>query len=166
MKSRLTLGIACVFGLCLLASGVHAHHSVESTFDTSKAIVLKGSVDRAIWINPHAYLLINVEGPNGATEPWAVELAPPNSLIRAGFDLRTLRTGGQITVSGFAPKPGVTVNGPAVPPAYEKSELAPLLRALSERKKTNRVIHPQQLTLPDGRTIEATVGGPRWSGQW
>ena len=109
--------------------------------------------------------MINVKGANGATEPWAVELAPPNSLIRAGFDLRKLRTGGEITVTGFAPKPGVTVNGPAVPPAYEKSELAPLLQALWERKKANRVIHPKQLTLPDGRTIEATMGG-QWSGQW
>ena len=41
-----------------------AHHS-QAMFDTSQEIVLKGTVARFDWVNPHMYLTIATTGPDG-----------------------------------------------------------------------------------------------------
>src|ERR1051326_9558093 len=41
-----------------------AHHS-QSLFDTTKEIVVEGTVARFDWKNPHMYLIVETKGPNG-----------------------------------------------------------------------------------------------------
>lgn len=47
-----------------------AHHS-QAMFDTSEEILLEGTVARFDWVNPHMYLIVETEGPDG--EPALVE---------------------------------------------------------------------------------------------
>ncbi|HVY64700.1 MAG TPA: DUF6152 family protein [Gammaproteobacteria bacterium] len=48
----------------LLCAPALAHHS-QAMFDTSKELVLKGTVARFDWVNPHMYLVINTTDPDG-----------------------------------------------------------------------------------------------------
>jgi hypothetical protein len=47
-----------------LVSSVRAHHS-QAMFDSSKEIIVEGTVARFDWVNPHMYLIVATEGPNG-----------------------------------------------------------------------------------------------------
>jgi hypothetical protein len=54
----------------LTSASASAHHS-QSMFDTSKEIILEGTVARFDWVNPHMYLVIATTGPDG--QPALVE---------------------------------------------------------------------------------------------
>ena len=68
----------CVALIAALALGVVttpgiAHHSHTATYDDSRGITLEGPVTRIDWVNPHAYLFIDVEDSNGNVVNWALE---------------------------------------------------------------------------------------------
>lgn len=54
----------------LLGAPVSAHHSM-SMFDSSREILIEGTVARFDWKNPHMYLIVETEGPDG--EPALIE---------------------------------------------------------------------------------------------
>ncbi len=54
----------------LLGAPASAHHS-QSMFDTTKEIVIEGTVARFDWVNPHMYLVVATKGPDG--QPVLVE---------------------------------------------------------------------------------------------
>jgi hypothetical protein len=85
-----------------LAVGLHAisasaHHSF-ATFDTGREVVVRGVVKEFQWTNPHAWILLAVERA-GRVEQWAIELAGPSSLVRQGWEPKTLAPGMSVTVT-------------------------------------------------------------------
>jgi hypothetical protein len=54
----------------LLCAPASAHHS-QSMFDTSKELVIEGTVSRFDWVNPHMYIVVATKGPDG--QPALVE---------------------------------------------------------------------------------------------
>jgi hypothetical protein len=60
---RLTAA-APLLAAALLCAPAYAHHS-QAMFDTSKELVLKGTVARFDWVNPHMYLVIATTDPDG-----------------------------------------------------------------------------------------------------
>jgi hypothetical protein len=54
----------------LLCAPAAAHHS-QSMFDTSKELVIEGTVSRFDWVNPHMYIVVATKGPDG--QPALVE---------------------------------------------------------------------------------------------
>jgi len=102
---RKTLAFALVAGVLSLAAGpVWAHHAFAAEFDSSKPIRLKGTVTKMEWINPHAWIHIDVEGEDGKVSPWMIEAAAPNSLLRRGFTKNSLLIGTEIVVEGYQAK--------------------------------------------------------------
>ncbi len=102
---RKTLAFALVAGvLSLAAEPVWAHHAFAAEFDSSKPIRLKGTVTKMEWINPHAWIHIDVEGEDGKVSPWMIEAAAPNSLLRRGFTKNSLLIGTEIVVEGYQAK--------------------------------------------------------------
>ncbi len=102
---RKTLAFAVVAGvLSLAAEPVWAHHAFAAEFDSSKPIRLKGAVTKMEWINPHAWIHIDVEGEDGKVSPWMIEAAAPNSLLRRGFTKNSLLIGTEIVVEGYQAK--------------------------------------------------------------
>ena len=73
--------------LVVLAAGapLAAHHSFAAEFDGSKPVTLKGTVTKMEWTNPHAWLHVDVKGPDGKVVSWMVEGDSPNILLRRGF---------------------------------------------------------------------------------
>ena len=103
---RKTPAFILVGGVLFLAAvPVWAHHAFAAEFDASKPITLKGTVTKMEWINPHAWIHIDVKGEDGVS-PWMIEAAAPNSLLRRGFTKNSLLPDMEIVVEGYQAKDG------------------------------------------------------------
>jgi hypothetical protein len=102
---RKTVAIVFAVGALLLAAApVWAHHAFSAEFDTEKPIKFKGTVTKMEWINPHAWIHIDVKGEDGKVTEWMIEAAAPNSLLRRGWTKNSLPAGTEIVVEGFQAK--------------------------------------------------------------
>ena len=89
-----------------------AHHAFSAEFDANKPVKLVGRVTKMEWINPHAWIHMDVKGDDGKMVSWAVELGPPNALLKRGWNKNSLPEGTQIIVDGYQYKDGEPrVNG-------------------------------------------------------
>jgi len=61
-----------------------AHHGYATEFDSSKCLVLKGTLSGVDWENPHAFFHIDVKDADGKVNTWRLETISPNSLKRSG----------------------------------------------------------------------------------
>jgi len=105
MRTTLAAGIVCA-GLLRAAAPVVAHHAFSAEFDEKRPIRLEGTVTRMEWINPHAWIYLDVKKPDGTTEQWKIEGGTPNALFRRGFTKDSLKAGTAIVVSGYQAKDG------------------------------------------------------------
>ena len=124
MKSKLFLA-AGLAGLIVLGSiaPAFAHHAFAAEFDASKPVKLRGTVTKMEWINPHAWIHIDVKKQDGGVETWMIEAGTPNTLLRRGFTKDSLKAGTEVLVDGYQSKDGsLRANG-------------------------------RNLTLPDGQTL-------------
>jgi hypothetical protein len=61
---RLPTAIYALAAILPVAAPAFAHHS-QAMFDTSQELVIKGTVARFDWKNPHMYLIVDTTGPDG-----------------------------------------------------------------------------------------------------
>ena len=83
-----------------------AHHAFSAEFDANRPIHLEGVVTRMEWINPHAWVHLEVTNEDGSTTVWMVEGGTPNTLLRRGFTRNSLLPGTEIIVDGYQAKDG------------------------------------------------------------
>jgi uncharacterized protein DUF6152 len=105
MRIGLLLGFASL-GLMLGGGVAIAHHSFAAEFDAAQPVTLSGTVTKMEWINPHAWIHLEVKKPDGTVENWEIETGNPSALIRRGFNRNSLPAGTEITVQGFRAKDG------------------------------------------------------------
>jgi|SRR6266850_623708 len=100
--------VVAAIGLAVMLAGgsAAAHHAFSAEFDQDKPVKLEGTLTKADWTNPHAWLYIDVKGTDGNIANWAIELGPPNALLRRGWKKSSMQYGAVIKVEGFAAKNG------------------------------------------------------------
>ena len=106
MKRILSLLLASGGLLVLAARPIGAHHSFAAEFDANSPIKLQGAITKVEWINPHAWIHIDVKKPDGTVEQWAIEGGTPNTLLRRGVKKESLKIGTTILVEGYRAKDG------------------------------------------------------------
>ena len=129
MRTKLSV-MACGLSLALVgAAQVAAHHSFAAEYDGNKPITLRGTVVKMEWINPHAWIHLDVKNQDGTVTRWMIEGAAPNALIRRGWNKNSLPPGMEISVEGYLAKDG------------------------------SKMANGREMTLPDGRRLFAGSSG-------
>jgi len=128
MSRKLVVGMfAAVLAmpLVLAVRPASAHHAFGAEYDAKRPVKFEGTVTKMEWINPHAWVHVDVTKTDGTVEHWMVEFGTPNTLLRRGFTKDSLKPGTVIKVDGYGSKDGsLHANG-------------------------------RDVTLPDGRTLFA-----------
>ena len=95
---------AIVLGVLLAATGLTmsatlvAHHSAAA-FDTTKEVMMNGTVTEWRWGNPHCILKYSAKDAAGVVKTWAVETANPTSMTQRGWSRSSFKVGDEITVT-------------------------------------------------------------------
>ena len=130
-------GIPVSATLLLLVAAVspaRAHHAFAAEFDANRPVLLRGKVTKVEWVNPHAWVHMQITMPDGKTEEWMVEAGTPNTLLRRGITKESLLPGIEIVVDGY------------------------------QSKDLSRRANGRDMTFPDGRKIfmgSSGTGAPR-----
>ena len=132
-----TSSVVACFLVCAMVLGSSgaalAHHAFAAEFDAKKPVKFTGIVTKMLWVNPHAWIYVDVKKPDGTVEEWMIEAGTPNTLLRRGFTKESLQPGTEIVVDGYQAKDG-------------------------ERRANGR-----DVTLPNGKTLflgSAGTGAP------
>lgn len=104
--SRILAALAAVAGLSMAgaAGEADAHHAFAAEFDGNAPVLLRGSVTKVQWINPHAWVHVAVPKAGGGTVVWMVEGGTPNTLLRSGLTRDSLKPGTALIVRGYQSK--------------------------------------------------------------
>ena len=93
--------ILSAIGVLLAGIPVLGHHAFGGEFDPNKPVLLKGPVTKVEWVNPHAWIHIEVTKPDGTKEEWMVEGGTPNTLLRRGITKESLVAGTELVIDGY-----------------------------------------------------------------
>ncbi len=97
---------AAVFAALATGGPLLAHHAFAAEFDGTKPVTLRGTVTKMEWTNPHAWLHVDVKGPDGKVVSWMIEGGAPNALLRRGWNRTSVIAGTAIVVQGFRARDG------------------------------------------------------------
>lgn len=99
--------VSFVFATCALMIGSvpsTAHHAFAAEFDVNQPVKVHGTITKVEWVNPHAWLYVDVKGADGKLVNWHFELGPPNALFRLGWKKGSIVAGTEVDISGFRAK--------------------------------------------------------------
>jgi hypothetical protein len=97
-----------IAGLALLLgpAPVSGHHSFAAEFDGKKPVTLKGKLTKLDWVNPHAWIYLDVTGEDGKVVSWAIQVASPTALVKRGLNKGDFSPGAEMVVKGYLAKNG------------------------------------------------------------
>jgi len=99
MKGKVLTAVL-VTALLLVVTGF-AHHTSAGLFDSKVDKTLKGTVQKWLYVNPHAALVMDVKDASGNVETWRIEFTSPGGLKSCCGLLRTsFQAGDSVTIVG------------------------------------------------------------------
>src|SRR5262245_49795328 len=75
VMNQRSLAIAVVAAGVLFGAALplFAHHAFGSEFDPNRPLLLKGKIVRIEWVNPHAWIHMEVANADGSKDVWMIE---------------------------------------------------------------------------------------------
>jgi hypothetical protein len=107
-KRQLVIAMAMAAGLLLGTGSASAHHGTANVYDMSKPVVMKGTLTKFEWTNPHNQIFFDVTDEKGVTH-WTAATEPPQVMLERGWTRKSLTIGEQVTVYVFVAKNGAPV---------------------------------------------------------
>ena len=93
MKRNLgVVGALALVATLLVSRAASAHHSAAA-FDRAHPVLMKGTVEKFLWANPHTWLYMQVPNGHGGSDQWLLEGPPLSMLVRKGWSGNTLMAG-------------------------------------------------------------------------
>jgi hypothetical protein len=77
-----------------------AHHSFAGIYDSAQTIALTGTVREFLFINPHPFLVVEVQDQSGGRRAWRAEMDNRFELRDIGMTAGTFRPGDLVIISG------------------------------------------------------------------
>ena len=106
---------AAICALLLAAMPAAAHHAFAAEFDSDRPVKVRGTITKIEWVNPHAWIYVDVKSPDGKVVNWHFELGPPNALFRLGWRKDAIPVGTEVEITGFRAKSmEATANGRSI----------------------------------------------------
>ena len=94
---RIAVMFCAMASLSSAGEAAFAHHSFAA-FDVKKEVWVIGTVSEVQYMNPHAWLFVDVADAKGKTETWAIEAGGSNILLRMGWKKNTVKVGDKVRV--------------------------------------------------------------------
>ena len=116
--------------LLFAAARLAAHHAFAAEFDVNQPVKVHGTVTKIDWVNPHAWIYVDVKEADGKVVNWHFELGPPNALFRLGWKKDAVPNGTEVDITGF------------------------------RAKNAENVANGRSITLPDGRELFSGGSAP------
>ena len=132
MRTKLAAAVAA-FAL-LVTVPLFAHHSFSAEYDQAKTVTLSGKMVNFEWVNPHSWIHVEVQNPDGSKTIWKGETPPVNVLYRNGW------------------------TKPMVEEMVTKGETV-TLRGIPAKDGSNHLF-AQGVTRADGKTVLGLSGAP------
>ncbi|HZI50267.1 MAG TPA: DUF6152 family protein [Terriglobia bacterium] len=92
--------MVAALGVFYLSTQLPAQRSFTTTYDSTRKVTLEGPVTKLDWVNPRAFLFINVRDSSGTVSNWAVEFGNPLELEKSGWKATSLKIGEIVRVEG------------------------------------------------------------------
>ena len=108
MKSKLFFALTVIVAVAGLSISLVAHHGAN-LYDSTKAVMMKGTITQFEWGNPHNQIYFDVKDASGNVVHWAGELNSPGVLTGQGWSRKMFLPGDEITLSVFPSKAGAAV---------------------------------------------------------
>src|SRR5262245_25205328 len=80
---------------------ISAHHAVQAAFDFTKALEIKGTINKMEFVNPHSVLHIDAKDTKGKSVTWAIETVAAGKMRTLGLARGSLNYGDPVTVTVY-----------------------------------------------------------------
>jgi len=88
--------------LLLMPLSAFAHHGTAGQFDASRILTVSGVISDMAFVNPHAYVYVDVTDENGEVATWNCELRAASVMRRSGWTEEMFSNGTQVDIVGVA----------------------------------------------------------------
>jgi hypothetical protein len=95
-----------LLAMVLITGSAYGHHAFSAEFDPDSPVEVRGKVTMMLWSNPHGWIYLDVESPDGEIVNWAFETSAANGLIRRGWRKEDLPAGTELLVEAWQVRGG------------------------------------------------------------
>lgn len=97
-----TFLVIAILGLGVVALPGVGHHSTNDIYDEEQTVEIRGVVKQWRFVNPHPFLVVEIEGEDGVTEDWDLSFggSAASALARRGYSAETFPVGATIIARG------------------------------------------------------------------
>jgi hypothetical protein len=95
----LSILLYTLIGFVCISASIFAHHSAEM-FNRDEIVTLTGTVKEFQYINPHSWLIVDIDNDDGTITTWGFEGEGPQDMMHGGVRKGDLPPGAKITITG------------------------------------------------------------------